>query len=146
MKIKLDKQFADNCTKVLDERKAKRMSGIESVTISTPGHEPAVIDSEAAKRIREACDSILGGGEGDILAKCMEASRDLLAHHWDKISDIRDGNEKASVAIAVTFNVDCSGPTPKIITKLSYAQKFKDEREDVLADDAQPGLGLSEKP
>lgn len=116
------------------------MSESETVTISSPGHEPVTMSGKQFSKLANRLQ--IGNREHAILRQCADASLDLLAHHWDKISDIRDGNEDASVVIAVTFNVDCSGAQPKIVTKLSYAQKFKDEREDVLADDAQPGLGL----
>jgi ERCC4-type nuclease len=124
------------------------MSEPETVTISTPGHAPVVIDAESAKRIRETCDHLLAelpGMEYRIVERCLDATRDLLSNHWDKISEIRDGGEEETVDIAVKFTVDCSGPTPKIVTKIAYAEKFKDEREDTLPDAKQPGLGLDKE-
>lgn len=84
--------------------------------------------------------------EESILSRILEAQADLLRKHWPKISGIRNGADDSTVTITFSSLVDASGPKPHILTRISYAQRFKDEREDWVDDPNQPRLPLEEKP
>lgn len=72
--------------------------------------------------------------ESAIIATMTQAQLDLLTQNWSQIKAIREKDPKAEVSISLSSSVNTSGPRPKLITKIKFAQKFDDEREDYIGD------------
>jgi hypothetical protein len=67
---------------------------------------------------------------------------DLFAVHWPDINRaLNDANGELAVSFGVKVN--CQG-TPTVKTRISFATRFVDERESIMADQNQATLPLQQ--
>lgn len=80
--------------------------------------------------------------EAAIIAGIVQAQLDLLTQHWTQIQAIRDADDSSEVSISLSSAVNSSGPRTQVVTKISYSQKYKDEREDFIDDPNQTKMNI----
>lgn len=78
-----------------------------------------------------------------VIEKIVDSTRDLLLQHWDHVKGIRDTDPESTVKIGFSFVVHHSAENRiHVLSKIGYAQRFSDEREDWVEDPAQEKLPL----
>jgi hypothetical protein len=81
--------------------------------------------------------SVLGIMGSQIVKEMRDAVEDLSFQNWPHISRILDTAESAKMTVSFSMEIDRSGNVPKVTTKISYAEKHKDEREKYMMDPRQ---------
>jgi hypothetical protein len=78
--------------------------------------------------------------ENPIHAECVNTTSALLTKHWAEIQNALRVDD--AMTVNVSYNLDLSGVSPVVKTKLSfYTGKVKDERESKI-DTTQLNLGF----
>jgi len=71
------------------------------------------------------------------ITEVTDAVKDLCFQNWPHISRILSTSETAKIGLSFSVEIDRSGAQPKITTRISYAEKHKDERESYIRDPRQ---------
>lgn len=67
-----------------------------------------------------------------VAARAGDALTDLMTIRWEEIVRAMDEMDRADITISASIKITRSGSGHKLKTKISFASKTEDEREDVV--------------
>ncbi len=82
--------------------------------------------------------------ETEIIKEIGIAVSDLTTQSWPRLYSILRDSDNRKVVVSFAVEIDHSGNRPKVVTRIAFAERHKDERETVIRDPRQTEMPLTD--